>query len=391
MMRIAINTLAMRRELYGVGNYIKNLVRALSEVDGDNEYVLFASAENSCHLQGLGKNFSVEIAPANRMLRVAWEQTALPLLLKGLKIDVYHGATFVTPLVKACCHVVTVHDMTFHLVPERHSLHKRAYFRSMVQAAILRSDRVIAVSESTKRDILKIVRTDEKKICVVHHGVDRKFQPITDEEKLARIREKYDLRRKFILFVGVIEPRKNLEALADAYLADSLSGEFDLVLAGSLGWGYSTLMQKIANASAEHCIRMPGYIADGDLAALYSCATAFAYPSLYEGFGFPVLEAMACGIPVITSAVSSLPEIAGDAAILVDPHDTSALASALRRVVKDGRLRDDLSRRGRQRAQHFSWEQAARKTLEVYKRASGASPAWRSPVENRVQESQAAD
>jgi len=261
----------------------------------------------------------------------------------------------------------------------------------MVQAAILRSDRVIAVSESTKRDILKIVRTDEKKVCVIHHGVDAQFQPITDEEKLARIREKYGLRRKFILFVGVIEPRKNLETLVDAYLADSLSGEFDLVLAGNLGWGYSTLMQKIANARAEDCIRMPGYIADGDLAALYSSATAFVYPSLYEGFGLPVLEAMACGIPVITSSFSSLPEIAGDAAILVDPHDRSALASALRKVLKDDRLRQDLSRRGRQQSQLFSWEQTARKTLKAYSRASGASPAWRSLVEARAQKPQAAD
>jgi glycosyltransferase involved in cell wall biosynthesis len=380
MIRIAINTLAMRQELYGVGNYIKNLVRALSRIDGDNEYVLFASGENACHLQGLGRNFSVEMAPANRVVRLAWEQSVLPLRLKQKDISIYHGATFVTPLVKSCCHVVSVHDMTFHLVPERHSLHKRVYFRSMVPAAIRRSDRVIAVSESTKRDLLKIVRTDEKKVCVIHHGVDAQFQPITDEEKLARIREKYNLRRKFILFVGVIEPRKNLETLVEAYLADSISGEFDLVLAGSLGWGYTKLKQKISDARREHCIRMPGYIADGDLPALYSGATAFVYPSLYEGFGLPVLEAMACGIPVITSSVSSLPEIAGDAAILVDPHDTSALAWALQKILKDDRLREDLSRRGRQRAQLFSWEQTARKTLEVYRRASGASPTFRSEM-----------
>lgn len=372
-MRIAINTLAMKRELYGVGNYIKSLVWSLSKIDRENEYVLFASEDNVCHLRGLGENFRFELAPSNRVFRLPWEQSALPLRLKQKRVDVYHGPAFVTPFVKTCGQVVSIHDMTFHLVPERHSLLKQMYFRSMIPRAVRGSDQVIAISESTKSDLLRIVEdVDERKVSVVPHGVDKRFQPIREAQRLAEVRKKYNLPKEFILFVGLIEPRKNLDTLVDAYAADSLSERFDLVLAGSRGWGYSGLLEKIAKSSVKDRIRMPGYIADEDLPALYSAAAAFVYPSLYEGFGLPVLEAMACGTPVITSSVSSLPEVAGDGALLVDPRDTDALASALQRILRDKEFRQDLSRRASQRAQLFTWEQTARKTLDVYKQVAGA-------------------
>ena len=199
-------------------------------------------------------------------------------------------------------------------------------------------------------------------------GSRRRRSPIG----LSIVREKYALEKDFILFVGMIEPRKNLGNLVDAFLMDSLPQFCDLVLAGSLGWGYSELLRKIGASSDKRSIRMPGYVDHADLPALYSAATAFVYPSFYEGFGLPILEAMACGTPVITSSISSLPEVAGDAAILVDPTDAKALASALQRIVKDSSLRQDLSRRGRQRASLFTWQQSAEKTLAVYGRAARA-------------------
>ena len=368
-MRIAINALGMKDKLHGVGNYIKNLVSALSKIDSENEYLIFGSPENVRHLEGLSNKFQIELGPNNPMLRVPWEQTVLPLKLK--RIDVYHGPAFVAPLVKTCRQVITIHDMSSHLVPERHSLHRRLYLRAIVPATIRNSDRIIADSESTKRDILGFGWTDEEKICVVHLGVEGRFKPVTDRERLAKVREKYGLHHEFILFVGAIEPRKNLGTLVDAYLADSLSDRFDLVLAGGLGWDYSGLLQKIAASGRRERIRMPGYVDDTDLPALYSAAEAFVYPSLYEGFGLPVLEAMACGTPVITSSVSSLPEVAGEAGILVDPSDTGALASELRRVLMDAGLREELSRRGRERAKLFTWEQTAEKTLEAFGCAAG--------------------
>jgi glycosyltransferase involved in cell wall biosynthesis len=368
-MRIAINTLAMRRELYGVGNYIKHLVACLSKLDSKNEYLLFASRENDHHLKHLGGNFRVQYAPSNRTIRLAWEQLILPRRLKRERIDVYHGTTFVTPLHKTSRQVVSIHDMTFYLTPERHSLHKRVYFRAMIPKAVRGSDRVIAISESTKRDLLRLLDVEADKISVVPLGVDSRFSPAVDEAVLAGVREKYNLPSKFILFVGMIEPRKNLQILLDVYEAAGLDEDIDLVLAGNLGWDYQGLLRKIADSPVSHRIRMLGYIADADLPALYTLATLFVYPSVYEGFGLPVLEAMACGTPVVTSNVSSLPEVAGDAAVLFDPSDSRSLASALQEVLGSSQLRKSMSERGRQRAQLFTWERTAQKTLETYQRS----------------------
>jgi glycosyltransferase involved in cell wall biosynthesis len=369
-MRIAINTLAMKRELHGVGNYVKNLICALSRLDRENEYLLFASSENVCHLGELGNNFHIELAPKNRMLRLPWEQSVLPLRLKKRGVEVYHGPTSIAPFVKTCQQVVSIHDMTFHLVPRRHSLHKLVYFRTMIPAMIRQSDMLIAISECTKRDLLRFVATDENKIEVVHHGVESRFQPVRDRSRLDRVREKYGLKNDFILFVGLIEPRKNLGNLVEAYAASGLCEKLDLVLAGNLGWDYSGLFAKIGSSGLRDKILLPGYIADSDLPALYSLAQIFVYPSLYEGFGLPVLEAMACGAPVVTSAVSSLPEVVGDAAILVEPRDPGMLAAALQKISRDDELRASLSERARLRSQFFTWEQTALKTLDVYRKAS---------------------
>jgi glycosyltransferase involved in cell wall biosynthesis len=369
-MRIAINTLSMRRELFGMGNYIKYLLLSLSKVDQDNEYLVFASGENAHHLKELGSNFRIEYAPRNRALRLPWEQTFLPLKLKKERIDAYHGLTVVAPLVKTCRQVVSILDMTVYLTPERHSLLKRAYFRAMIPQMARRSDKVIAISESTKRDLVSLLGIKEEKICVTHLGVDKRFRPVIEEQELSRVRQKYDLPPKYVLYVGLIEPRKNLEALVDAYHADSLHTEYALVLAGKLGWGYAPLLKKIANSHLRNRIRMPGYVVDADLPALYSSATVVVYPSLYEGFGLPVLEAMACGGAVITSNVSSLPEVAGDAAVLIDPHDVGSLTLALQNVLRDRQLRESLSQRARLRAQLFTWERMAKKTLDVYKKTA---------------------
>jgi len=371
-MRVAINTLGMGGKLYGIGNYIKNLLSALSRIDFDNEYLVFGSPENLCHLEGIGSRFHIELVTSKPVLRVLWEQTVLPARLRGKRIDVYHGPAFVAPLVKTCSQVVTVHDVTSHVVSERHLFYRRLYLKAVIPTVIRRSDRVIADSESTKRDILSFGWAREERVCVVHLGVGRGYEPVADGEHLASVRKKYGLVREFILFVGMIEPRKNVEVLVDAYQRDALSDRFDLVLAGSLGWGYSGLLRKIAGSRVKGFIRMPGYVEDADLPALYSAASVFVYPSLYEGFGLPVLEAMACGAPVITSTASSLPEVAGEAAILVDPNDVGALASAIRRILGDESLRKELSRRGRERAKLFTWESVAEKTLEVYRGAAGA-------------------
>jgi len=367
-MRIAINALAMRRELYGVANYIRSLIQALSRVDSENEYLVIVPSESACHVQGLSERFYVEVGPGDPKRRIVWEQTVLPWKLKQNGIDVYHGPAFAAPLLKTCRQVVTVHDTTFRLTPKEHALRRRLYLGLMVPAMVRRCDRMIAVSNSTKADVLDLEGAREEKIEVVPLGVDERFAPMHCKKQLENVRKKYGLPDRFILFVGVIEPRKNLERLVEAYVASSVYHEFGLVLAGSLGWGYSNLLDKVNRVGIKERIHMPGYVADADLPTLYSAASAFVYPSLYEGFGLPVLEAMACGTPVITSCVSSLPEVAGRAAVLIDPQNTSEIASALCRVLSDRTFAGELSALGRERAKLFNWEQTARESLAVYER-----------------------
>ena len=228
------------------------------------------------------------------------------------------------------------------------------------------ADAIIAVSQSTKSDLLQLACIPPEKISVVSLGVDPRFRPVKNEDDLRSVRRKYKLPRPFILFIGMIEPRKNLETLVDSYLSGHFFDRFDMVLAGSLGWGYSPLLQKIATSGKADRIHLPGYVEDRDLPALYSAAEVFVYPSIFEGFGLPVLESMACGTPVITSSVSSLPEVAGDAALLVDPRDHSPLTSALQKLLANKSLRGEFATRGLARAASFSWDQTAQKTLSVY-------------------------
>ncbi len=365
-MRIAINTLAMKSKLHGVGNYIKNLIWSISGRDSENEYLLFVSKENISHLKGLPANFELVRAPGNPSKKIFWEQFILPGKLKKYSIDLYHGPAFSMPRVKTCLQVVTIHDASFNLTPQSHPLYRRLYYRATVPAVMRNADAVISVSQSARSDLLTLVSVTPQKISVVPLGVDPRFHSVKNENKLLTLRNKYDLPRPFILFVGMIEPRKNIELLVDAYLSGNSSDRFDLVLAGSLGWDYSQLLQKITASTKKHCIRLPGYIEDADLPALYSAAEAFVYPSIYEGFGLPILESMACGTPVITSSVSSLPEVAGNAALLVDPRNLAALTSGLQKVLADKSLRDELTARGLQRAANFTWDLTAQKTLSIY-------------------------
>jgi len=373
-MRIAINTLAMKSKLHGVGNYIKNLVRSLSRRDAENDYLLFASKENISHLKGLPANFQIVLAPAGPAKKIFWEQSILPAKLKKYSVDLYHGPAFAVPFIKTCPQVVTIHDASFTLTPERHPLYRRLYYRATVPAVMRNADAIITVSQSTKSDLLQLASIPPEKILAVPLGVDPRFRPVGNQNQLFSLRQKYRLPRPFVLFVGMIEPRKNLQLLIDSYLSGHFFDRFDLVLAGSLGWDYSQLLQKIDASGKRKHIRLPGYVEDADLPALYAAAEVFVYPSIYEGFGLPVLESMACGTPVITSSVSSLPEVAGDAALLVDPRDAAALTSALQKLLADKSLRDEFALRGLDRAASFTWDQTAQKTLSVYQHLfSGSS------------------
>ncbi len=373
-MRIAINALASQGALSGASRYIRSLVASLANVDAKNEYVLYVSHNDVPLFSGLGPNFQPIPTVANRPLRILWEQTELPWDLKRRKVDVFHGPTFIAPLIKTCRQVVTIHDMTFFLLPQFHLFTKRRYFHLMIPECVSRANQVIAVSESTKRDLVKILGSQcARKIKVIYHGKDDRFHPDKAGAAAGHLRTKYGLSGRVILFVGLIEPRKNLVRLIRAYARlKSLQPDSCLVLAGNQGWGHEAVFRAASESGLKDGVFFPGFIPDRELPSLYNLADVFVYPSLYEGFGLPVLEAMSCGTPVVTSSVSSMPEIAGEAALLVDPHDIDGIAQALERVLADRTLRERMAEEGIRRTQPFTWGRTARETLATYEEVAAS-------------------
>jgi glycosyltransferase involved in cell wall biosynthesis len=227
------------------------------------------------------------------------------------------------------------------------------------------ADRVLVVSEATKQDLMRHCRVDGQKVRVIYNGVSERFHPLT--ESLDSVRLRYNLPERFVLFVGTVEPRKNLARLVEAFNRVGRKIAHSLVVVGAKGWKTSPIYREIGRSPLRDRIHVTGFVADGDLPAVYNLADAFVYPSLYEGFGIPVVEAMACGTPVVTSDVSALPEVAGDAAVLVDPLDVAQLAEAIERVLHDETLREMLRAKGIERAKRFSWDASAAKVVQCFR------------------------
>jgi glycosyltransferase involved in cell wall biosynthesis len=365
-MRIGIDATALPLQLFGAGNYIVNLTQALLRLDKANEYVVFAKPDHAVLFAGLNAQL-VSVPLVNRIHRIIWEQSWLPVLTRTHRLDVLHSPHYTMPLLKACPTLVTCHDMSFYLYPQTHLLYKKVFFRAMIPLAARRADALIAISESTRQDLLRLIKPPCP-VFTVSYGIAPYFQPAPEAEKL-QARRKFDLPEKFILYVGNLEPRKNLPNLLRAFAGLIQQGlPHDLVLAGSRGWKDNEIFTLINELALVGRVKFPGYIPQTELPAVYSLADTFAYPSLYEGFGLPVLEAMACGTPVITSNISSMPEVMGGAGILIDPNSVDELAKALFRVLTDQSLRATLATAGLARAKLFSWERAAIETLAVYTR-----------------------
>jgi len=373
-MHIALNALFVHQELFGGGVYIKNLVHELSKIDGDNRYTLYVSDAGASHFQGLRPNFNLVYRNNRRLMRVLWEQSGLPAELRRLEVDLYHGPGYVVPIRKVCPQVTTVHDLTYYLYPETHNYFSNSYFRRLIPWSVKAADRVIAISESAKGDLMRLLGVPAEKVCVIHHGKDARFTPLRNESRLARLRAKYGITKKVILFVGGIDLRKNPVGLVRAFgMLKSLHRSHMLVLAGGFGAHYEWIRARLRQLGVEGCVLFPGYVPGEELADFYHLADVFVYPSLYEGFGLPVLEAMACGVPVITSNISAMPEVAGDAAVLVDPNNSHDLAAAIERVVTDEALRRHLIEEGLRRSCLFSWQKAARHTLDLYRQVASSA------------------
>jgi glycosyltransferase involved in cell wall biosynthesis len=263
--------------------------------------------------------------------------------------------------------VVTLLDMTFFLHPQLHTRAKRLYFPRIIRMSARRADAFAAISESTRKDAIRLLNIPSEKIFTTPLGVDRDFRLVEDMHLLEGVRVRYKLPEKFVLYVGLIEPRKNLPLLIRVYRQMAAQGTpFDLVLAGRLGWNYQEVLESIERFGLRDRVHMPGYIAQEDLPFVYNLASLFVYPTTYEGFGLPVLEAMACGVPVITTRISSLPEIVGDAGELLPENDEAAFRKAVLRLLNDSDLHEQRKIAGLSQAAKFTWERTARLTLQIY-------------------------
>jgi glycosyltransferase involved in cell wall biosynthesis len=296
-----------------------------------------------------------------------------PFVLRRDRIQVLHAMAFVAPLLSPCPIVITVLDLSFLLYPDAFNAFKRSYLRLMTRLSVRQARQVIAISESTRRDVIARLGVPAERVRTVYCGVDPRFKPLPAAE-VAAFRRRKDLPERFVLFLGTIEPRKNVSRLVDAFAqllaADpETTSDLYLVVAGDKGWFSEPVFAQVEGLGLEDRVFFPGYVSEDEKVLWYNAATCFCYPSLYEGFGLPPLEAMACGVPVITSNVSSLPEVVGDAGLTVPPGDTAVLCEALRRLIVNPALRAELAQRGRVRARRFSWAQAARQTVGVYRLA----------------------
>jgi glycosyltransferase involved in cell wall biosynthesis len=363
--RIAID--ARKLHDYGIGTYVRNLIRQLARQDQTTEYVLLCHPDDCQAAKALGENFRA--VPDDSRPYSIREQISVPMDLRREGVDLFHAPHYVLPPLVLCPSVVTIHDC-IHLMFPQYLPNRLAwgYARASMWAATHRSDRVLTVSEASKRDILRFFHIPPEKIDVIYNGIDDRFWTAPSEDAVERVRERYQLNDPFLLYAGNIKPHKNLERLIEAF--DRLRGEgfadLKLLIIGDEISKYTALRRAVHRHHLHKHVRFFGFVPDDTLAVLYRLANVFVFPSLYEGFGLPPLEAMASGTPVVTSNVSSLPEVAGDAALLVDPRDAEAIAGAIRMVLTDRTLREDLRRRGLERARAFSWEQSVARTRAIY-------------------------
>ena len=372
-MRIAIDLTALLPRPTGVDNYMKRLVIALGKIDHENRYTILLNYEDRRLFDGLlPPNFAVVARCLRpRPVRLLVQQVGLPAAASVWGVDVVHSPAFLMPLCRGRQrHLLTVHDMTSFTLPECHIPLRRGWlYRRAMEWSIRRADLISVPSRASERDVLRLMPgVSSRRIRVIAEGVGEEFRPrATDDVQAAtgRLRPGWP----YILYVGTIEPRKNLERLLESYrqlIVESRVPEH-LVLAGRLGWGYRALLARVASPELRGRVHLPGYVRQRDLPGLYAGARLFVYPSLQEGFGLPPLEAMACGVPTVASRSSALAENLEGAAELVVPTDAAALTAAMKRLLRDERLRAQRRDQGLARAAAFRWVETARQTLACYK------------------------
>jgi glycosyltransferase involved in cell wall biosynthesis len=364
-MRIAIDARKLRD--FGIGTYLRNILIELSRLDRETEYVVLCRPDDVESGDVLGRNFRMVQEPAAPYSLA--EQFRIPLVLAREHVDLVHEPHYVLPPLLRCRSVVTIHDCIHLMFPE-YLPNKLAYVyaKSSMWAASRKADRILTVSEASKRDILRFFNVRPEKVAVIYNAIDERFLAPADPARMDLVRQRYQLDDPFVLYVGNIKPHKNLERLIDAFgrARSQCHENLKLIIIGDEISKYPPLRRSVHKHKLDKHVRFLGFQPMETLAAFYRLARAFVFPSLYEGFGLPPLEAMACGTPVVTSNVSSLPEVAGGAALLVDPYNEEEIASAIVRAVTDESLRQELISRGIERARSFSWTQSVKQIHEIY-------------------------
>lgn len=374
-------------KLTGIGYSQKEICRALMDLYPDETYQMnyFSLTDRKGKHKRMSKyikgNTDLKEFPllSAGIYKLIYGFVPLPYRMMFGRGDITHFFNFLIPPGVKGKKVCTIHDLAFIRYPDTVNLRTRRMLHLNIKRTIKRADKIFVVSEFTGKELKELYGVGDSKICVVYNAIDRElYRPITMDEQGKGILKKYGIEDKnYILYLGTIEPRKNLERLITAYArtVEKLKRcEKDippLVLAGKLGWYYDKILERIKAEGIEDRVKMPGYVPDEDKPYLYSSALAFAFPSLYEGFGMPVIEAMACGAPVLTSNVSSLPEVAGNCAVLCDPLSEFSIAKGLYRLITEPELREELTEKGLERSRHFTWEESAKKTYEVYRSLLG--------------------
>ena len=367
-MRFGLDGVPLREKMSGIGHYTLELARALAAVAPEHEFEI-VSPDSFSSIENTAPNLHFTNAQARGLKRRYWWPVGLPLYCRRASFDLFHGTNFDLPYWTTCPRVVTIHDLSLLLFPQTHEEHLVRRARRVLPLTARKASAIITPSETVKREVCEHLGVSEDKVFAIPEAARACFYPAPSSET-EPVRRRLGREPEFLLFVGTVEPRKNLLTLARAFARTAKThARLQLVIAGQKGWLSDDLMSYLDESELRDRVLFTGHLSDDDLRALYSSCRVFVYPSLYEGFGLPLLEAMACGAPVVTSNVGSIVETVGDAARLISPTDADDLAQAITTLLDDARERDRLSALGIEHAKKFSWERTAAATWQVYRQA----------------------
>jgi glycosyltransferase involved in cell wall biosynthesis len=380
-LRVAIDAHSIGTKLGGNESYATNLIEALALIDRSNDYTLYVTTpEANDRFNDRWPNFRVRTTrPHTPLIRIP---ITLSAELRKNPVDVLH-VQFTAPPFCPCPVVVSIHDLSFEHLPQTFNRRSRTQLRLTVRHSARRAAHILSLSEHTRRDIAETYSIDEAKITAIPLAAPTHFGPVQDAREVQRVRHNYGIEGEYVLSVGSIQPRKNLARLVRAY--GSLLTRYEknrlpkLVLVGKCAWLYDETLRALQDTGIRDSVILTGYVPEADLPALYSGCIGFIYPSFFEGFGLPPLEAMKCGAPVIVGNRTSLPEVVGEAALTIDPYNENEISSAIEQIVNDSDLRDKLRVKGFQRVKEFDWQETARRTLRIYEAVAHATIAMNSP------------